>query len=482
MTGHRSRSNGADEGLTPEDGGDSPAAPEQELAAPEQASAGSSNGTPEELETDADRVASLLDDRSPEPAVDAGPTSGTVADAEPEPVTELPSGADPEPGAEVTSGEDSGPPPEAQPEPVADDEPAAADAPAAAVEPAAADEPAALPELETKSPPKQLDPKDRDPDLIMAAVHLRLGALGLARAELEALAGKDRLDDPAIRDLAEARWRTGDVAGAGEAAATYLEVAPGDVVALVIASEAQSDLGRPAEARRLAGRAVEAAGGSLDPVFAGMKRSSVWPVEAGSRHGPDGVLFDDLHPRPALPSAGHRRRSGDASISAAGGDRRGPIDPAVPSAIDQEATLWGPTDSARPLGSAVVDPARLLDVARTAIAEERVADAAAGLLLALRAAPRLAPAVLDLVAGRPEPILAVVRGDALRIVGHEQDALRDDESAARRLVEIRLPAQVDAAARADRSAADGIGAVADVHFEPPSDGGLPDVPVDMEDS
>jgi hypothetical protein len=58
----------------------------------------------------------------------------------------------------------------------------------------------------------------RQPDLIIARVHLRLGSLGIARAELETLAGRDLLDDEAIRDLAEARWRTGDVTGAGEAA------------------------------------------------------------------------------------------------------------------------------------------------------------------------------------------------------------------------------------------------------------------------
>ena len=35
----------------------------------------------------------------------------------------------------------------------------------------------------------------RDPDLILARLHLRLGSLALARAELETLAGRDALDD-----------------------------------------------------------------------------------------------------------------------------------------------------------------------------------------------------------------------------------------------------------------------------------------------
>ena len=55
----------------------------------------------------------------------------------------------------------------------------------------------------------------RDPDLILARLHLRLGSLALARAELETLAGRDALDADGLVDLAEARWRTGDIAGAG---------------------------------------------------------------------------------------------------------------------------------------------------------------------------------------------------------------------------------------------------------------------------
>ena len=55
---------------------------------------------------------------------------------------------------------------------------------------------------------------------------------------------------------------------------------------------------------------------------------------------------------------------------------------------------------------------------------------AANLALALRAEAALAPTVLDLIAGRSEPVLALVRGDANRIVGHEAEALRDYVSVA----------------------------------------------------
>jgi hypothetical protein len=59
---------------------------------------------------------------------------------------------------------------------------------------------------------------ERDIDLVVARLHVRLGSLQLARAELEEMAGKGTLDDEGLLDLAEARWRTGDLAGAGEAA------------------------------------------------------------------------------------------------------------------------------------------------------------------------------------------------------------------------------------------------------------------------
>jgi hypothetical protein len=252
-----------------------------------------------------------------------------------------------------------------------------------------------------------------------------MGSLGLARAELETFAGRNLLDDEAIRDLAEARWRTGDLAGAGEAAAAYLESHPDDVLALIVAAEAQADLGRPSEARRLAGLALEHAAGSLDPLFAGMPRSQVWPVDPGAA-GPAGVLFDDLHPGP-LPTG-----SGNGSFAGGGGPEPAvhePLEPGLPAAIVGGQSLWGeedePTSPSKPL-----DATSLFHSAGVAVEAGRIEDAATALILALRAAPGLAPAVLDLLAGRGEPLLVLVRGDAQRIVGREAEALRDHASAA----------------------------------------------------
>jgi len=265
----------------------------------------------------------------------------------------------------------------------------------------------------------------RHPDLVIAHVHLRLGSLGIARAELETLAGRDLLDDEGVRDLAEARWRTGDGPGAGEAAAAYLESRPDDVLALVIAAETQADLGRPGQARRLAGIALEHAAGSLDPVFAGMPRSAIWPVEAGAGAVSAGVLFDDLHPGP-LPTGGDGTAIQPWTPDDLALDEL--LDSRLPPAIVGGPSLWGDEDVS--MAAAALEPTTLFHSGRLALERGRNEDAATALILALRGAPGLAPAVLDLLAARGEPILELVRGDAQRIVGREAEALRDHASAA----------------------------------------------------
>ena len=292
-------------------------------------------------------------------------------------------------------------------------------------------------------------PAPRQPDLVIARIHLRLGSLGLARAELETLAGRDLLDDEAIRDLAEARWRTGDLTGAGEAAAAYLESHADDVLALVIAAEAQADLGRPGEARRLAGRAIEGAAGSLDPLFAGMQRSQIWPVDPGSAALPAGVLFDDLHPGPlSTAGSGNGASSGWGDV---GPVVHEPLEPGVPAAIVGGQSLWGDEDAVEIVDAP--EPTTLFHAGRTAVEAGRIEDAATALIIALRASPSLAPAVLDLLAGRGEPLLVLVRGDAQRIVGRETEALRDHATAASSLVAGEMPGSTDPAASSAVAAA-----------------------------
>src|SRR5262245_65590369 len=144
---------------------------------------------------------------------------------------------------------------------------------------------------------------ERAADLVLARVHLRLGSLALARTELESLAGRNGLDDEGIRDLAEVRWRTGDLPGAGEAAAAYLDQKPDDVLCLVISAELQASLGRPGEARKLAGRALTKSHEPVDRIFAGMPRSPIWPIDPGAPVEPVGTLFTDL-PAQTYPDIG----------------------------------------------------------------------------------------------------------------------------------------------------------------------------------
>lgn len=209
--------------------------------------------------------------------------------------------------------------------------------------------------------------------LRIAGLHLQAGMHALARAELESLAVRGLLDDGALLDLAEVRWRTGDLAGAGEAAGALLSRGCDEPLALVIAAEAVAAAGRPGEARRLSAAALGAADGSLDAIFAGMPRAAVWPAA-------------ESEPPPGVPP--RRRRPG--------ADAEG-----VPSTA-AEAFAGG----------------------RAALARGDAVRAALLLAVALRLEPGFADDVLHALAGRDDqPLLALVRGDALRLVGREAEAL-----------------------------------------------------------
>lgn len=213
------------------------------------------------------------------------------------------------------------------------------------------------------APPPDPRAAARRTDLRLARLHLRMRLLPLARAEFEALVATGSLEPGALADLAEVRWRSGDLAGAGDAAAAHLENGGGEARALAIAAEAAAAIGRTAEAGRLATRALRHLDGSLDDLFAGMPKSAVWPTESTA--------------------------SGEAAVA-----------------------------------PAVREPIVELDAARSALSEGRPASAAIRLALVLRMEPSLAPDVLDLIADRSGPAFDVVRGDAYRIVGHEVEAQR----------------------------------------------------------
>src|SRR5665811_1546284 len=87
---------------------------------------------------------------------------------------------------------------------------------------------------------------------------------------------RDRLD------LAEARWRTGDLHGAGEAASAYLAANGDEVLGFVIAAEAAAMVNRIAEAKHCVAQAMERYLSDLDPIFAGIARKAMWSAVVAS--------------------------------------------------------------------------------------------------------------------------------------------------------------------------------------------------------
>ena len=265
--------------------------------------------------------------------------------------------------------------------------------------------------------------EERPVALRLARLHLRTGSYALARVELETAAGAGTLDEEALLDLAEVRWRTDDLTGAGEAAAAYIASGRVALIALVITAEATAALGRPSEGRRLAGRALELANGMIDEVFAGMPRSDVWPARPVERV--------EQVPLPA-PMGADPARAGSADLARA--------EIALPMAA---------ADSGTASGEPMPDPAGELDAARAALAAGDRAGAALRLSIVLRLSPALAPAVLDVAAGESGPDFDLVRGDALRLVGRESQARRAFASAARQPSDAPDPDDAGAVAEPD---------------------------------
>jgi hypothetical protein len=147
------------------------------------------------------------------------------------------------------------------------------------------------------------------------------------------------------------------------------------------------------------------------------------------------VLFDDLHPLPVPRAAGHDRRLSDPQELAHRDEPHAPLDPALPAEFSHGPGLWDDAEGEL-ADTAPVTPMELFRQARAALDEGKPDAAATGLLLALRSQSSLAPAVLDLLAGRSEPMLVLVRGDALAIVGRSAEAARDHAAAAQVVGEV----------------------------------------------
>jgi hypothetical protein len=227
------------------------------------------------------------------------------------------------------------------------------------------------------------EPAARPVELRLARLHLRMGSLQLARAELESLAGGGQLDPDALLDLAEVRWRTDDLAGAGVAAHAYLGAGRDDLLAVVIAAEASAAAGHPGEARELVARVLER-DGDIDAIFAGMPRSWMWPLEPTEEPTSVAELFPDA----IRPMAGG---PGLVPSPAAAG-------PSSTSAVDRRpmpGTASPPTEVV-PVVASRTDAAHAPDLAaaREALDAGDATAAADRLAQVLRERPDLAATVL----------------------------------------------------------------------------------------
>lgn len=293
-------------------------------------------------------------------------------------------------------------------------------------------------------------------DVRLARVHLRLGQLTLARAELEDLLRRDLLDAASLATLAEARWRTGDTGAAADAAQAHLDAGGVDDVALCIAAEAAAAEGRSADARALMELLPASDTASLDEIFAGMPRRAVWPA------GPvDRSDLDELQGRGGPESLPRRRSLAPTRPTAASGARAAEIAGtgagagAIPGPREVLAAAggWQPRSSGSPTPTAGVagggpavrggrpgegrvkgqlDPATELARARAELGS-RPERAFLRLALVLRHDPTLAPMVLETLHLRREPTAALLRGDAQRLLGRHLEAEAAFDAAAESL-------------------------------------------------
>ncbi len=286
-------------------------------------------------------------------------------------------------------------------------------------------------------------------DVRIAMLHLRLGQLTLARAELEDLFGRDALDPRGLAALAEARWRTGDGDAATSAAEAHLEAGGTDPVAICIAAEAAAAGGRTGDARVLMDRLPIADAATLDALFAGMPRRAFWPAGPVDRSELDEIRREaDARGPNQVYRAADRAAGSSAPAGPAGATAPDAVAGAVPGPREvlEAAGAWGDIAAQMAVGDAArearpraarrqkaeLDPRAEVDRAREELGT-KPEQAFLRMGLALRADPTLAPAILEVVHLRREPAAALLRGDAQRLLGRHLEAEAAFDAAAETL-------------------------------------------------
>lgn len=282
--------------------------------------------------------------------------------------------------------------------------------------------------------PDQAAAPARSADARLARLHLRGGLLPLARAALEQMAGAGTLDRDAMADLAEVRWRGGDLEGAADAARAHQASGGAEPLAALILAEDLMRLGRSDEARRYAEFVLARTGGAIDQLFAFEPRGPIWPPPDGSwmAQGSDapgswGLLVGGSEVAAPTPQMWVPEPIGQPLAEAPGVGAS--ADP-VPLGRGGPASPGG-----QPSTAAVVMSGRLagheLESVEGSMATGDIAGAARRLAVLLRLDPALAPVILSVAdraaavppsAGGDPAAVHLVRGDAYRILGRENEA------------------------------------------------------------
>ncbi len=302
-------------------------------------------------------------------------------------------------------------------------------------------------------------------DVRIATLHLRLGQLTLARAELEDLLGRDGLDLNGLAALAEARWRTGDGDAAAAAAEAHLQGGGTDPIAICIAAEAAAAEGQPGDARILMDRLPAADAAALDALFAGMPRRAFWPAGPVDRSELDEIrreteargagvrggqpAREQLSDAPRRVDRGPDVGTGVGAADFDADDEQAGAPPRAvpgPREVLEASGAWADIAAAMATGDAAraaaphpprrqkaeLDPRAELDRAREELGS-KPERAYLRMALALRADPTLAPAVLDAVHLKRDAAAAMLRGDAQRLLGRHLEAEAAFDAAAETL-------------------------------------------------
>jgi hypothetical protein len=287
----------------------------------------------------------------------------------------------------------------------------------------------------------QVAAEERSADARLARLHLRGGLLPLARAALEQMAGAGTLDREAMADLAEVRWRGGDLEGAAEAARAHQAAGGGEPLAALILAEDLMARGQPDAARRYVEYVLARTGSGYEQLFAAEPRSPLWPpadgawMARGAREpGRMGLLVGGSEVAAPVPETWQPEPVGERPPDEAiGRDVARPTQAGPPARVPM-----GRGGAAPPGGqastAAVVLSGRLagqeLEMVERSLGGGDVTGAVGRLGVLLRLEPALAPVILSVAdrAAAASPrggdlaALHLVRGDAFRILGRENEA------------------------------------------------------------